>query len=1720
MTSHASVDVALSVGAGVAELFEAQAASAPDAVAVRCGTQHVSYGALDACADALAQALRVSDVGPETIVALCVPRSSAAVTGMLGILKAGGAYLPLDPIDPAPRLIHLMEDAQARVLVTDAAHRARLASRLKTIVLEDEDFVAAARGGGARRTHPPRARHPEQLAYVMYTSGSTGQPKGVAVPQRGIVRLVRETDYLPFAADEVYLQLSPMSFDASTFEIWGALLNGATLVLAAPGPPSVADVARLIREEGVTTLWLTAGLFHQCAAAGLGDAASLRHLLAGGDVLSATHVRRFRAQHPACELINGYGPTENTTFSTSHRIDDLPADAASVPIGRPIARTQACVLDAAGERASVGIAGDLLVGGDGLARGYVGQAALTAECFVPDAISGAAGARLYRTGDRARLRSDGVLEFLGRRDGQIKLRGYRIELAEIEMILSRHPSVQQAAVRLWEADGDKRLVAYVVPAAGHTVSSSELRRHLQQQAPAYLVPAAVIELPALPLTPLGKVDRHALPAPPPVRPALEAAYVAPRTPRERTLTGLWAEALRLQRVGVYDPFLELGGHSLTAMQLVARLQDVFGIELSLRAFFDASTIARLADHLDRLPATVAPAPEGPVLVHPRPDRIPLSRSQERVWFLQQMAPDNQAYVFQAALDFRGTLDVRALARSLTEIVRRHEGLRTTYVERDGRPVQIIHEPYGVVLPIVDVDAVSDARRGAIVTRLIAQEIRRPFRLSALPLTRWLFVRRGDAEARLVQVQHHLAHDGWSFNVFVEELLHLYRDAADGRPMTLPEPAIQFADYALWERDFLDGGRLDAQLAFWKHALADCPPLIALPSDRPRPAIPRFRGGLLRRSLPVDLCAGLRALGRTAGASLFMIMLAAFFLLLYRQTGTYDACVGTGFANRRWRRTDRLLGMTVNTVALRVKAGATLTFGNLIDLVKAATLDAHAHQDAPFDAVVDAVRPSRAFGVNPLFQVMFSFHDSPLAPVPVPGLTTTVTEGIGNGSAKFDMNLVVIPNSATRAPLSAEPSPDGITVLWEYNGDLYDRATIERMFERYERLLRAGLDPALPLWQAPLSSDAERRHVMDTWNPSSPSSSPSSSSKEAAEDAAKETARDVGMIELFEAQAVAAPDAVAVRCDAQHVSYGALDARAEALARALREAGVGIETVVGLCLPRSVAVVTGMLGILKAGGVYVPLDPVDPVARVEHLLQDVQARVLVTDAAGRTRLASPLPTIVLEDERLEDEGLLATARDGESVPRPPRARRPAQEQLAYVMYTSGSTGQPKGVAVPQRGIVRLVRETNYLPFAADDIYLQLSPLSFDASTLEIWGALLNGATLVLAASGPPSVADVARVIREEGVTTLWLTAGLFHQCVATGLGDVPSLRRLLSGGDVLSVPHVQRFRAQYPACDLINGYGPTENTTFSTWHRIDFLPADAPSVPIGRPIARTQVYVLDAAGEPAPAGIAGDLLVGGDGLARGYVGRPEWTAARFVPDGVSGASGARLYHTGDRARVRSDGTLEFLGRRDGQVKLRGFRIELGELEAVLSRHATVQQAAVRIWEVDGDKQLVAYVVAAAGQTVSSSALRRDLQQEVPAYLVPAAVIELPALPLTANGKVDRAALPPPTPERPALDQAYVAPRTPLEETLAQLWGDVLRLERVGVADPFFDLGGHSLLATQLVSRLRDTFGVELSLRTFFEAPTIAQLAERVDELLLDRVRQLSDEEVQEWLTRTM
>ncbi len=2055
----------------------------PGRVAVVDGEEKILYSELNRRANQMAHRLRARGVGPESRVGICAPRSSELVAALLGILKAGGAYVPLEGSYPKERLAFMVKDCGISVVVTSRA-RSGLVASASTLVLED--MVTEQDNA----EDPENVATPENLAYVTFTSGSTGIPKGVEVRHRSVVRLVWDPDYARLGPEETILQLAPVAFDASTFEIWGALVHGGRLVLYPEQVPEAEDLGRVLEREKVTTLWLTASLFNEIVDQRLESLSTVKQLLTGGETLSVAHVKRAQKQLPATNFVNGYGPTEGTTFTCCHRIPRELSDVSSIPIGRPIAGTEVYVLDSEMRLVPIHVEGELFIGGDGLARGYSNRPELTAERFVPSPFARVPGERLYRTGDRVRWRADGTVAFVGRIDDQVKIRGFRVEPGEIEIVAATYPGVRDAVVVAREESlGTKRLVAYVVPehetqggaedwqqervsrwrrtydeviygemdagveaptfniagwnssytgaalpseamreqvdqtvariralkperileigcgtglllfelaphateyvatdfspvaldyvrrhlatlgdrssvvsllergaedfqglaqdhfdvvilnstvqyfpsvsylldvlegasktlrdggylyvgdvrhyglmeafqtevqlhqtaitatarrlwdrvqlemsreqelllspelfralkrrvprvgavsispkrgrhlneltqfrydavvqvggetpnavtaswhdwsesgtsvralnevlsrgvtraigftrvpnrrvagavsatrrsrelseetvgdlareadrSAGQGIDPEELwklqerfdcrvelswlagrddgsfdalfapagpgtlwfpapsavgeqdwsdyandplsgsltrgliprlREFLGDKLPEYMVPSAFVVLSELPLNANGKVDRAKLPAPESARPELSNDYVPPRGPVEEGVASIWSDVLGVDRIGVHDDFFELGGHSLLATQVISRVRQAFQVEVPLRSLFELPTVAGLSGRIEESRRAGAVSALPPIEKSRGAEPTPLSFAQQRLWFLERLRPATIAYATFRAIRLRGPLDAAALERAVAEILRRHEVLRSVYEMVEGEPRQVVRPVLEKALALVDVRGISPEERESELVRIAREDARRPFDLARGPVFRVSLARLADDDHALFLAMHHIVYDAWSLNLLTTELAVLYDAFRARRRSPLPELPIQYADFALWQRERLGGQSLSNLLAHWKERLGGELPTLSLPTDRPRSPLQSYRAQSCFLDLPEELAQGLETLSVGRGVTLFMTLLAAFDALLHRYSGQDDIVVGTPIANRNHAEIEGLIGFFVNSLVLRTKLSAELPFTELVDRVRNVALDAYAYQDLPFEKLVEEISPKRDLGQNPLFQVMFALQNAPASRIELCGLEAAPVE-LGGASTRLDLEVHVVGAGRT------------LRVAAVYAADLFDSGTIARMLEHYRNLLQAVVSfPRIRLHEIPLLSEAERRTVVFDWNRT------------------ERSFPEVTLTRLFEEQARRSKDAIAVAFEKTRLSYAELDRRSNQLARRLVRLGVGPEVPVGIALYRSVEMVVAILGVLKAGGAYVPLDPDYPRERLLGMLEDAAAPVVLTSREALDRVPARLDRRIVLDAEAELQSL---EREDEG----PLAPVAHLDSAAYIIFTSGSTGRPKGAANGHRALAnRILWMQEEYRLGRDDRVLQKTPFSFDVSVWEFLWPLVTGARLVMARPGGHRDPDyLVRLINSEGVTTLHFVPSMLRSFLgARDVKECRGLKRILTSGEELPKDLAGICLSLLPV-SLENLYGPTEAAIDVTYWSV--RPEDGRHyVPIGRPVANTRMYVLDFDLEPVPVGVPGDLYIGGVQVGRGYWNRPDFTAEKFLPDPFGGEPGARLYKSGDRARFREDGAIQFLGRADYQVKIRGFRIELQEIESVLDAHPAVAKSAVLAPEKpDGDRTLVAYVERRA-EAPPPRELQAFLKSKLPDYMIPSVFVVLDRLPLSSSGKLDRKALPPWSEHLPDASADRELPRTRVEETLVDVWRDVLGRNDFGVHADFFELGGHSLSATRVASRISEIFQVEIPLQTFFERPTIAGFAEILEQAIVEQIEVLAAGEVE-------
>jgi amino acid adenylation domain-containing protein len=1655
----------------IQDRFERFAHATPDATALVCGTELVTYGALNRRANQVAHHLRGLQMAPGSLVLLQLPRGIASVIAILGILKAGHGYVPLEDCCSAERFGLVLRDTAATAILTESGKVGEFppGDGVHRICLDAiADQLAALPDGNVGSSTSP-----SDVAYCMYSSGSTGMPKGILTPHAGVLRLVCEPHYVSLGPGEVLLHAAPLAFDASTFELWGALLNGGTVAILERGSVTPDAVAEAIARHRVTTAWLTAPLFHRIGQAEFERMGGLRQLLAGGDVLRPDAVARTLAALPNCRVINGYGPTETTTFAICGALIQS-TDGAAVPLGRPINATQVHILDERLLPVEPGTMGEICIAGEGLALGYLNRPDLTAEKFVPSPF-GVPGSRMYRSGDLGRQAEDGSIEFGGRLDHQVKINGFRVELGEIEAAVALQPDVAECVVIAHEyAPGEKRLVCYVTAKRGLRPTVDGLRAGLAGKLPMYMIPAAWVFVDAMPQSPNGKTDRRALPPPASVRAWLGTEYVKPVSGLEQRIAEIWAAVLRMDRVGRFDQFASLGGSSIQAIDVSFRVaRELFGGE-RVPAPLGNTSLAAYAGACAALPARPRQSTPG---LDNEVELSWASQAQQQVWFLEQLGEGWRAYRFHARFNLSGPLDVPALHAAINALVERHEILRTSFVPHNGELVRHVSANLTVPLPMVDLSTLEPAKCDAALQQSIEAELAHRFDVSRAPLARWLLVRLGEQAHVLLQSEHHYLHDGQSFRILVRDLSALYGAAREGKHADLPHIEAHYGAYCAEERRWLQTAEFREHLSAWRETLAPFGSDIALFGNRKRPQERRSIGAQARRPVSPDT---VRLLDRTAaslGVSRFVIMISAFSMLCARHSNQQRFLMGSALANRTAAKYQWATGMFVNMLPIPFHCAPDLPFAEFVRAT-AATVDfTLSHSRVPLGEIVKALNLSASLMGDSPFNIGFSFHDSLEAEPHFGGLDVEIDEAIAIGSAKFDLDVVVIAGNQSKR------QDQGLELLFEYNTDCFDAAAIERMLDHYGELLRdIGAHPQQRLRDFSILTPQERRLLLETFV-----------------DTSEDFDLDLCIHEAFEQQVRTRPNAVAVVAGARRITYDELNRRANQLAHHLRSCGVGPEVAVAVCVERSIELIVALIGVLKAGGVYVPLDPRVPAERRDSVLADTNAPVLLnTVATSATGASSTARTICLDANLQEIEQ--------QTDQTPVNLSRPGN--LAYCIFTSGSTGRPKGVGVSIRSLMNHARShTVACRLNPSDRVLQICASGFDASLEEIVPTLLCGAMLVMAPPGlnAPDEEFLAWVASERltvlDLPTAFWAALVTHADAASAFPQ--TVRTLVVGGEAAKWEHVELTQRlnQNPDFTLFNTYGPTEATVIATRGQVKprQKTSSGAGVPLGKSISNVQVYVLDEHLEPVPIGVPGEICIGGTGVARGYVNRPDLTAEKFVPDPY-GVPGQRMYRTGDLASYLPDGNIEFHGRVDHQVKVRGFRVEPGEIEAALVRLPGVREAAVIARAVGpAELQLVGYLVTDNGAALDVDGLRTDLGRCLPEYMVPASWVFLERMPLNRNGKLDRAQLPEPAAQIDSRSPELSEDDAP--EELTEI-NDILRTlmpsVSIGPDDDLLGKGMHSVLLLRLVMACKARLKAQLKVRDVYRLATPRALARHVRE----------------------
>jgi len=1654
------------------DLFEEQTDKWPGKAAVTFGLEELTYAMLNCRANQLAHYLLGHGVQPGNLVGLCLERSVDLVIGVLGILKTGAGYVPLDPAYPQDRLHFMLDDAQVNFVVTQSGFTGLVHGNRQLVSLDTDKAVIEE----CSASNPRVAFTQEQLAYIIYTSGSTGQPKGVAITHQNVTRLFSSTEaWFDFNEQDIWTLFHSYAFDFTVWELWGALLHGGKLIIV-PFEVTRSPEAfhRLLTDERVTVLNQTPTAFSQLVRvdSALGPESgnsSLRYVIFGGEALDIKSLRPWFDRHgdESPRLINMYGITETTVHVTLRPLSVCDLDsAANSAIGIPIPDLQCIVLDGNGQLLPIGVAGELHVGGAGLARGYLNRPGLTAWRFIPDPYASRPGQRLYRTGDLVRKLQDGSLDYLGRIDHQVQLRGFRIELGEIESAISSQDDVLETVVLVkQDATGFKQLVAYLV--ARQPLSVDALREALKKILPGYMIPSAFVFMDQFPLTPNGKLDRVGLPLPTQSRPGLAHDYVAPRTTTEAVLVEIWQEILQVDRVGVCDSFFALGGDSIKSIPLLASIRGR-GLGVTLLQLFQEQTIERLAEIADQggtLPdhpdqghsASLITQEDREQLPEDVEDAYPLSMLQAGMLFRMAYSPDSRVYHNVTSSTLQTDFDLDAFREAVRRVVLRHDIFRTSFdLTGYSIPLQLVHKSAEVPVDYQDISHLPESAQDTLVERWLEEEKSRAFDISKAPLLRFCIYRRSERLIQFTITECHVLLDGWSENSTLSELWDLHFSLLTGEDVPIQAPPKgTYRDFVALEQQII---KCESHKAFWQKQLADYEP-VDLPrwpdhyrSPQPAPVCSRTLW------LPVELASGLKQLAITLELPLKSILLAAHLKVISGLTGSRVVTTGLVMHGRPdTEGGETIRGLFLNTLPIHMNLGGD-SWKSLIHDVYSKERELFPHRQYPMAQI------KKDSGQDHLFETAFGyvhFH---------------VMEHLYR-SGKLRMTGEIRRWTPTDFPLMTvfphDPYTDKLGITLDYDQAVLNRQQIESIGQYYLRVLGNMVDqPGARYDTFCLLPEAEKDQLITGRNMTS-----------------RPYPSRATVQELFDRQASLTPDNVALVESGRELTYEGLRRYSNRLANYLVQEGVKPGDRVGVCLQRSISCVAAILGILKAGGSYVPLDPDYPVERLAFMTRDAGVSVILTGQVWEDRLPDDVTQLVYLDKlRTEIEGF---ACEGPVI-------HMDSAYPAYVMYTSGSTGIPKGVEVPHRAIVRLVIDPDYVRLGRDETLLMLAPISFDASTFEIWGSLLTGGRLAVMQEPLPTLEAIVQAVHCHQVTTLWLTSGLFHQMVEEKLEALSSLKQLLSGGDVLSVPHVKKVLDSLQNCALINGYGPTEGTTFTCCHTITAEDVHATSIPVGRPIRNTQIYILDPDLNPVPLGVTGELYIGGDGLASAYVDRPALTAERFIPNPFGDAKGTRLYRTGDLVRMQPDGNVDFIGRADRQVKVRGFRIELGEIESRLLEHLCVAEAVVLSRDdLPGTKRLVAYVVPKSGAQINGNALRDNLANTLPGYMIPSSFVLLDELPLTPNGKVDRCALPAPGLLHDVMDVDFVLPASELEKTIATVWQEVLAVHEAGLHDNFFEMGGDSLAATRLISRVHKVTGVALPLSLLFDCPTIAGISTSIE-----------------------
>ncbi|MFA4135847.1 MULTISPECIES: amino acid adenylation domain-containing protein [unclassified Brevibacillus] len=1636
----------------ITAFFEEQVELHPDNIALLWKDASLTYQELNSRANKLANYLKKCGVGTESKVGLYMDRSFEMIISMVAILKAGGAYVPLDPAYPEQRIHYMLQDAGITIVLAQESLVSRLPEGLKVVCPERDQLAISMESEANLEQHAA----PESLAYLMYTSGSTGNPKGVLIPHRGVIRLVKHVSYVSLTAEETMLHMASISFDASTFEVWGSLLNGAKLVVFPYKELDLGEMGQVLRDYRVSTLLLTAGVFHQLIDFHLEDVKGLRQLLVGGDIMSPKHAQKVVDNLSDTLLINCYGPTETTTFATFYPVTDRSAIQHSVSIGRPINDTEVYILNDKQKLVPVGLVGEMYVGGKGLALGYWNRPEINQEKFIKHPFDPDPEAILYKTGDIVKYVPDRGLEFIGRKDNQVKIRGYRIELGEIETVLNQPEDVREAIVIAQEYGADdKRLIAYI---AGDG-EVEQWKKYASTQLPPFMVPSYFVKMEAFPLTTQGKVDRKALPMPETVM--MEEEFFAPRTATESRIVSIWSETLKVERISIHSSFFDLGGHSLLATQLISRLEDAFQLSIPLRILFECPTIASLHTRIMELSQNGKRERIPTITKAPHTEKFPLSHAQQRLWFLHQLEPDSTAYNVPHIWRLTGLWKASSLEKGWNALLSRHEILRTVFPNENGQPFQAVQPYQFTPLPVIDLRERTKASQEEQLNDFIEQEASIRFDLHRGPLIQAKWIALGEEESVLLCTMHHIITDGWSEEILLKEWLTFYEEAQGGSRAEFAALPIQYADFSVWQREWLTDDAIDLQLDYWKAELSGELPVLQLPIDRPRPGIQGYAGSMHKTVLPSTLLEKLKTVSRQENATLFMTLLAAYQSFLSRYTGQSDILVGSPVANRNVKEIEGLIGFFVNTLVYRASFQDGPTFRQLLARVKEKALLAQENQEVPFEKIVETLQLERNTSYSPVFQTMFTWAE----------LSSNVYQSsagaleimpVRHNVSKFDIEL------------SMGESEAGLIMNMIYNTDLFDRATIGRMAVHFENWLQELVNaPDAPIASLELLPKDERHKIVGDWNRTEAT-----------------VPENTCLHDLFIEQAKKTPDRIAAEMGSETITYRELDRRSNQLAHYLITLGVLSNTPVGLCMNRSLELVISILGIVKAGGAFIPLDTELPEARMAHLLESSKTNICITEQEFRHLFEQATHVQCIELE--VDKEKIASMPEG----LPEQTVKPTD--LVSIYYTSGSTGIPKGVENLHVGWVnRMLWMQRQHGLEQGESVLQKTTLTFDDAAVEFFWPLSVGGRVSLMEPwlhrDPEAIIQAAIQYQVACIQFVPSMLSMFVDALTPDdAAKLGTLKNVISSGEALLPETVGKFYRKLNA-KLHNTWGATEVSIDSTIYTCS--PEDAfgkDCVSVGKPIDNNRIYILDKNLNPVPIGVIGDLYIGGLGLARGYLYNPEKTKEAFIENPF--VAGERMYRTGDKGYYLPSGNIKFVGRQDNQIKIRGIRVELGEIESTLSRFPSIREVAVISVQNDrGSTELAAYIVGEG----DINDWRTFLKGQLPAYMIPTYFTKLDSIPKTTSGKINRNAL-----ELPVMkpsDSSIAAPRTIPEELIHSIWCDILQMNQISIKDSFFDIGGHSLLATQVISRMRAVLEMDIPLRTIFEFTTIEALAARIADI---------------------